>query len=141
MVKIVSSLVSPPGLTTPWLPRRAGGSGGTPTHPSAGSVFLHPRAWRPPFLGGAAAAVPRREGGEESIASLRGGRGAAGRGSGDQVYPARTRGGLGRRRMGARVWRGCQGRRSLFNRCSGERGREQGTLRPKAADRMEREVM
>lgn len=47
---------------------------------------------------GMAAAVPGRRGrvrsprggrrGEESIASLRGGRGAGGRGSGDQVYPA-----------------------------------------------------
>lgn len=125
MVKIVSSLVSPPGLTTPWLPRRAGGSGGTPTHPSEGSVFLHPRAWRPPFLGGAAASVPRGEGGEERRASPPCGEGAglAGEDRATRSIPPRTRGGLGRRRVGARVWRDCQGRRSLIHRCSGERGR------------------
>lgn len=104
-----------------------------------------PRRWlrrdpHPPHGGqrvsassGMAAAVPGRRGrvrsprggrrGEESIASLRGGRGAAGEDRAGRSIPPRARGGLGRRRVGARVWRDCQGRRSLFHRCSGERGR------------------
>lgn len=148
MVKSVGSLVSLPGLTPPWLPRRAGGSGGSPHPPLGGQRVSSPS--------GMAAAVPGRRGrvlppwAEHRLLAgrARSRRGRIGRPGLPRRGPGEASAGGGWEPVcaGSTVWAaGLPGQEepvSPLQRGKGEAGgREQGTVRPKAADRMEREVM